>query len=97
MRTVSSACTEYTLVILAFACGTLYPLCVSKAERAAVEISLRALMSLIDGRWREHPILETEMLTDEQENALHQLDLALRNTLSAFDPKKRVTDPESSL
>ena len=49
-------------------------------------------MSLIDGLWREHPILETEMLTDEQETALHQLDLALRNTLAAFAPSKRVTD-----
>ena len=47
-------------------------------------------MSLIDGLWREHPILETEMLTDEQETALHQLDLALRNTQEAFDPRKRV-------
>ena len=54
-------------------------------------------MAFVNGLWRQHPILETEMLTDEQENALHQLDLALRNTLSAFDPKKRVTDPESSL
>jgi hypothetical protein len=49
-------------------------------------------MSLVDGLWREHPILETEMLTDEQEAALHQLDLALRNVLTAFDPSKRVTD-----
>jgi hypothetical protein len=47
-------------------------------------------MSLIDGLWREHPILETEMLTGEQENALHQLDLALRSVLAAFDPGKRV-------
>ena len=46
-------------------------------------------MALIDGLWREHPILETAMLTDEQETALHQLDLALRNALSAFDPTKR--------
>jgi hypothetical protein len=65
---------------------------VSEAERASIEISLRALMSLIDGLWREHPILETEMLTEEQEAALHQLDLALRNALKAFDPSKRVTD-----
>jgi hypothetical protein len=65
---------------------------VGKAERASIEISLRALMSLIDGLWREHPILETAMLTDEQETALHQLDLALRNALAAFDPGKRVTD-----
>jgi hypothetical protein len=64
----------------------------SKAEKASIEISLRALMSLIDGLWREHPILETEMLTDEQETALHQLDLALRNALAAFDPSKRATD-----
>jgi hypothetical protein len=70
--------------------ATLYA--VSKAERASIEISLRALMSLIDGLWREHPILETEMLTDEQETALHRLDLALRNALAAFDPSKRVTD-----
>ena len=49
-------------------------------------------MSLIEGLWREHPILETEMLTYEQETALHQLDLALRNALAAFDPSKRVTD-----
>ena len=49
-------------------------------------------MSLIDGLWHEHPILETEMLTDEQEIALHQLDLALRKALAAFDPSKRVTD-----
>jgi hypothetical protein len=49
-------------------------------------------MSLIDGLWREHPILETEMLTDEQETALYRLDLALRNALTAFDPSKRVTD-----
>ena len=63
-----------------------------KAEGASIEISLRALMSLIEGLWREHPILETEMLTDEQETALHQLDLALRNTLAAFDPSKRETD-----
>jgi hypothetical protein len=65
---------------------------VGDAERASIEISLRALMSLIDGLWREHPILETEMLTDEQETALHQLDMALRNALTAFDPSKRVTD-----
>lgn len=70
--------------------ATLYV--VSNAERASIETSLRALMSLIDGLWREHPILETEMLTDEQETALHQLDLALRNALAAFDPGKRVTD-----
>jgi hypothetical protein len=46
-------------------------------------------MSLIEGLWSEHPILEDEMLTDEQETALYQLDLALRNALAAFDPSKR--------
>jgi hypothetical protein len=66
-----------------------YPLSMSKAERASIEVSLRALMALIDGLWREHPILETDMLTDEQEATLHQLDLALRNALSAFDPTKK--------
>jgi hypothetical protein len=49
-------------------------------------------MSLVDGLWREHPILETDMPTDEQEIALHQLDLALRNALAAFDSSKRVTN-----
>jgi hypothetical protein len=84
----ASSC-GYTSVILASpaAGATLYAM--SKAERASIEVSLRALMALIDGLWREHPILETEMLTDEQETALHQLDLALRNALSAFDPTKR--------
>jgi hypothetical protein len=46
-------------------------------------------MAFVNGLWRQHPILETEMLTDEQETALHQLDLALRNVQAAFDPRKR--------
>jgi hypothetical protein len=62
----------------------------SKAKRASIEIALRARMAFVSGLWRQHPILETEMLTDEQETALHQLDLALRNTQVAFDPRKRV-------
>ena len=61
-----------------------------KAKRASIEIALRARMAFVNGLWRQHPILETEMLTDEQETDLHQLDLALRNTQAAFDPRKRV-------
>ena len=47
-------------------------------------------MAFVNDLWRQDPILETEMLTDEQETALHQLDVALRITQAAFDPRKRV-------
>ena len=79
---------------MASACGgaTLHPM--SKAKRApkiaSIEISLRARMAFVNDMWRQDPILETEMLTNEQETALHQLDVALRNTQDAFDPRKRV-------
>jgi hypothetical protein len=62
----------------------------SRAKKASIEITLRARMAFVNGLWRQQPILETEMLTDEQETALYQLDLALRNTQVAFEPRKRV-------